>query len=157
VRFSFASALLAVMSASSATAADVRAVDIGSSCSTIRESEIALGSKEIPWKPIEGRELIAFSGQAFNREFVIVYYCRNDTLFTVNFSLPFEPTDRAVLSFRAVYDELVATYGPPDLGNQHRNFASWRRLPLHVTASLMSKEHALGLGQVFVVFSRTPL
>jgi len=157
MRFSFASGLLAMMFASSATATDVRTVDIGSSCSTVRESETSLGSKEIPWKQIEGRELIAFSGQAFNREFVIVYYCRDGMLYTVNLSLPFEPEDRAVLSFRNVYDELVATYGPPDLTDSERHFASWRRLPLHVTASLMSKEHAPGLGQVFLVFSRTPL
>src|SRR5262245_29182080 len=60
----------------SANAADVRPIDIGTSCTTIREMEATLGSEEVPWKQIPGRELIAFRDDAFGREFTIVYFAR---------------------------------------------------------------------------------
>ena len=104
--------LLAVLP-SIATAADFRVIDIGGPCNAVRGLEEAQGSVSIPWKHVEGADLQAFRGWAFDREVSILYLCRNGRLYSGTYFLPPEHVEQALASYDRLYDALVASYGQP--------------------------------------------
>ena len=97
------------------SAADFRASDFGSSCAPVRELEEAQGSVQIPWKTVKDGELLAFTGQAFERDVSIVYRCIGDQLVAGSYHLPFEDFSGVVKSYGEVRGRLVAVHGKPFL------------------------------------------
>ena len=155
------------------SAADFRAVDFGSSCAAVRELEEARGSVQIPWKKVEGGELIAFTGQAFERNVSIVYHCIGDQLRTGSYFLPFEDFNGVVKSYGEVHERLVVMHGQPfldtspwsnalDPGQDPRAVLSdpvrymtiWKTPRVRVSLSLMPREKSSENDwQVFVMAS----
>lgn len=154
-------------------AGDFRGFDLGSSCAPVREREEVQGSVQIPWKKLDGGDLHAFRGRAFDRELSIVYFCMDGHLYSGNYFFPNESLDEAVASFRAVYESLVSTYGTPFIDNSpwqygqqtkdprsiasdpRRYYVSWRAWGIWATASLMPDRDDAGDDRhVFVVITR---
>ena len=96
-----------------ANAADFRGLDFGAPCDTAPAHEQARGSVAIPWKTIPGADVYAFTGREYNRDLVITYFCPHGALFSGNYFLPIEQPEKALSSYRDVYDLLVAVYGAP--------------------------------------------
>ena len=99
------------MFAISATAADFRALDIGQSCGSAREWEVAQGSTPMPGSAVPGADIYAFEGREFDRDVYLSYFCMHGTLFTGNYSFPIESLDQAVDSYRDIRERLLSVYG----------------------------------------------
>jgi hypothetical protein len=104
-------ALLLTMFAMSATAADFRALDIGQSCASAREWEIARGSTPKQGSVGPGADIYAFEGREFDRDVYLSYFCMHGALFTGNYSLPIESLDQALDSYRDIRERLLSVYG----------------------------------------------
>ena len=105
-----------VLFVGSASAADFRALDVGESCATVRDSEIAVGSTPTTWSGISPH-VYAFTGQEFGREVEISYFCPYGTLVTGNYFIPERSLNDAVRSYREVYAKLSSKLGEPTLDN----------------------------------------
>jgi len=114
-----ASRLVATFALASAVAnaADFGVADLGTSCSSIHELEIARGSSPVPSQAPNTGERLAFRGRAFDRDVSMLYLCRSGTLWAGNYFLPIEPLAQATKSYLRVYEELVSLYGEPLLPN----------------------------------------
>lgn len=95
----------------SANAADFRALDLGQSCASAREWEVAQGSTPMPGSAGPGAEIYAFEGREFDRAVYLTYFCTHGTLFTGNYSFPIDSLDQAVDSYRDIRERLLSVYG----------------------------------------------
>jgi hypothetical protein len=82
--YAFLLALIAV----SAEGADFRALDIGQSCATVVEWEIAHGSTPVPWTTVPGAETYAFRVRQFDRDILAQYVCVKGNLLAGNYLFP---------------------------------------------------------------------
>jgi hypothetical protein len=120
-------ALVLTMLAMSATAADFRALDIGQSCASAREWEVAHGSTPVPGRTGPGADIYAFEGREFDRDLFLSYFCMHGDLFTGNYSFPIESLDQAAASYRDVHDRLLSIYGDTSVDNSPWNGIADRR------------------------------
>jgi hypothetical protein len=111
--YAFLLALIAV----SAEGADFRAPDIGQSCATVVEWEIAHGSTPVPWTTVPGAETYAFRVRQFDRDILAQYVCVKGNLLAGNYLFPVESLDQAVDSYREIHSRLLAVYGIPSADN----------------------------------------
>jgi hypothetical protein len=163
--------LLAVF-AISADAADFRALEMGQSCATAPQWEIAHGSTQVPGNASAGAETLGFNVEAFNRAIFASYFCVKGKLFTGNYSFPIETWTRVVESYRMAYQTLQSTYGtpnledpprsadanePPNAVNTRRYLTTWRTARLSVVMSIMPNQPTEPSGwRVFVVIGGIP-
>jgi hypothetical protein len=153
--------------ADSTMAGDFRVADIGGSCATIREQEIALGSLEIP-----GQVGIAFAGRAYGRDVEIRYLCAKDLLVTGTYFFTFAKVEDAFDAFEEIYGQLSSTYGVPVLdhdpwpsdpasktrsrGLMLRTMTTWNNPRLRVTAAIAQRAESVGGGYlVSVIFGES--
>ena len=149
--------------------ADFRVLDFGRSCTSVREREEGLGSKQIAWNP-SGAEFLAFEAQEFDRQVSILYFCPKGSLFTGNYFFPLEDLDAALRSLRAVYDNLNSLHGRPFLdstpwekyadprfvmADPRKYTVTWRASRIRTTISLApGHDRSDSTWQVFVVLGR---
>jgi hypothetical protein len=95
----------------SATGADFRTLDLGQSCTSAREWEVARGSTPMPGSAGPGADIYAFEGREFDRDVYLSYFCMHGVLFTGNHSFPIESLDQAVDSYRDIRERLLSVYG----------------------------------------------
>lgn len=105
--------------AGSASAADFRNLDVGDLCTSVPDSELAMGSTPITWS-VKSPHVYTFTGQEFGREVEISYFCPYGTLVTGNYFIPARNLDDAVRSYREVYAKLSSKLGAPALDNSPR-------------------------------------
>ena len=98
---------------SPAIAADVRGSEIGGSCTSISEHEIALGSTELEDPKLVDQH--RFSGRAFNRDVFITYLCKDGLLALVDLRVAPHVYDDAASDFDDLYTGLTTMYGAPYL------------------------------------------
>jgi hypothetical protein len=160
-------ALLLTVFAASATAADFRALNVGESCATAREWEIAQGSTALKTSTGGGADIYGFQGQAFGRGVYLSYFCRNGLLFTGNYSFPIESLDQAVESYREIHDQMLSIYGEAFLDQSPWNgnidaqatslespkyLTSWTAPRTHTSLTLMRSQPSEITGwRVFIV------
>src|SRR5262249_7038796 len=147
-----------------ALAGDFRVADIGGSCATIREQEIALGSREIT-----GQVGLAFAGRAYERDVEIRYLCSKDKLVAGDYILTFEKVEGAFDAFGDIERQLTATYGAPTLdhdpwpadaasktqakGLMLRTMTTWNNPRVSIVASIAPRAESAGGGYfVFIHF-----
>jgi hypothetical protein len=94
-----------------AGAADFRALDVGQSCGTVRDWELARGSTQIPSHADSGLEIYAFTTEDFGRHVVVTYACVNGALRDGSWRFPDESWQQAVERYRGLYGSLESTYG----------------------------------------------
>ncbi len=153
--------IVAMLLAWPVSAADFRASDFGSSCAPVPELEEAQGSVQIPWKTVKDGELLAFTGQAFERDVSIVYRCIGGQLIAGSYLLPFEHFSGVVKSYGEVRERLVGIHGEPfldtspwsysvDPGEDPRAVQSdpvrymtiWKTPRIRISLSLMPRENS---------------
>jgi hypothetical protein len=93
------------------SATDFRALDIGQSCASAREWELARGSAPMQGRAGPGADIYSFEGREFDRDVYLSYFCMNGALFTGNYSFPIESLDQAVDSYRDIRERLLSIYG----------------------------------------------
>lgn len=152
----------------SSRAADFRALNIGESCATVREWEIAKGST-LTQSP-EGSSKsywLGFRGNAFGRDVYLSYLCRDGLLFTGNYMFPVESLDKAVESYRQIHDDMLSIYGDTSMDESPWNgnigpmstslespkyTTSWISAQTLISLSLMRNQPSEEAGwQVFIV------
>jgi hypothetical protein len=94
-----------------AGAADFRALDVGQSCGTARDWELAHGSMQIPSRADSGLEIHAFTTEDFGRHVVVTYVCVNGALRDGSWRFPGESWQQAVERYEGLYGTLESTYG----------------------------------------------
>ncbi len=94
-----------------AGAADFRALDVGQSCGTARDWELAHGSMQIPSRADSGLEIYAFTTEDFGRHVVVTYVCVKGALRDGSWRFPGESWQQAVERYRGLYGTLESTYG----------------------------------------------
>jgi hypothetical protein len=100
---------------SPAIAADFRGSEIGGSCTSISEHEIALGSTELGDPNLVNQH--RFSGRAFNRDVFVTYLCKDGLLALVDLRVAPHVYDDAASDFNDIYTGLTTMYGAPYLEN----------------------------------------
>ena len=166
-------ALAATIFSLSATAADFRALDIGQSCTTAREWEVARGSTPMPGRTGAGADIYAFTGREFDRDLFFSYFCMHGELFTGNYSFPIESLEQAAESYRDVHAILLSTYGDafvdnsPWSGDGDRRFmatelsrfnTNWRTSRVSATLTIMPSQTGEKSGwRVFLVIASAHL
>ena len=63
-----------VLLATPTSAADFRVLDVGEPCASVRDSEVAIGSRPMTWSGISPY-VYAFQIQEFGREIELSYFC----------------------------------------------------------------------------------
>jgi len=153
----------------SATAADFRALNIGESCASAREWEIAKGSVPTTQLPdgTSNSYWLGFRGKAFGKDVYLSYLCRNGSLFTGNSSFSVSSLDEAIESYHQIHDEMLSTYGDSSMdaspwnGNVGRTSTSldspkyvttWISSHTLISLSLMRNQPSESVGwRVFIV------
>jgi hypothetical protein len=97
--------------AAPAFAADFRGSELGGSCDSVSKREQALGSKEIG--DLSSTNQHRFTGRAFDRDALITYLCKNDSLALIDLHLGPYNYHSAVAGYRAAYAALSERYGTP--------------------------------------------
>jgi hypothetical protein len=162
-----------ILIAAPADAADFRTLDLGAPCDAAPAREQARGSVAIPWKKIPGADVYAFTGRDYDRDLVVMYFCPQGTLFSGNYFFPIEQPEKAVTSYRGVYDLLIAVYGAPfvdntpwQVGGSTKDervinpdpwmyMTAWRTPRLNINMAITQGQESEGPGwRVFVVISR---
>jgi hypothetical protein len=157
------------MLSTSASAADFRALDIGQSCASAREWEVARGSTPMPGRAGAGADVYAFTGREFDRNLYFSYFCMHGDLFTGNYSFPIESLEQAVDSYRDVHGLLLSRYGDPFVDNSPWNrdsdkrsiatdsskyMTNWRTPRVSATLSIMPNQPTEKSGwRVFLVIA----
>lgn len=151
-----------------AAAGIFRVAELGESCASIPDQEMAAGSHRIPWEN-ESRAFIAFQTELMGEQVAVVYLCRDGLLFTENYYFPNREADESLGEFRKVYDALTSRYGAAWLDNTpwqsnadpraiekdpKRYYVTWRNPEVRITIALMPRDNTpTSKRHVFVIVS----
>jgi len=154
-----------------AVSADFRVLDIGAPCTEIAAQEIALGSRQVPWSPVEGVTVFAFEGKAFGASVDLTYVCSHGALLTGNYFFPIEELAAATARYEGLHKKIPATYGEPESDNTpwmrpldsrwlqadaKRFQTTWNTSRILVTTSIMPSQPSERTGwRVFVFYCAT--
>ena len=162
--------LSSLLLAGPAIAGDFRVADIGESCASIEEREIALGSREIG-RRVESTGSIAFAGRAFDRDVEIRYLCSSEgKLVTGDYVFYSTTVEYAFVIFEDLYLQLSNLYGAPVLDHEPwpadaasrykyrgillRTMTTWNSPQVSVTAGVIPFAEPSGRVKVLIIFSR---
>jgi hypothetical protein len=97
--------------ATSASAADFRALDFGQSCVLAPDWEVEHGSTPARAPAGTSGSQLAYTGHEFDRDLYIFYFCVGGKLFSGNYLFPIESPDQIADTYRDAYTKLLSIYG----------------------------------------------